>query len=87
MSCGNHHETDCSDVLDRLYSYLDAEIRSDDPVDVGKIQHHLDECAPCLREYDIEVILKQLVRRACASDCAPTELRVRIMARISAARA
>ena len=26
MSCGNPHETDCSEVLDHLYEYLDHEM-------------------------------------------------------------
>ena len=29
MSCGNPHETPCSEVLDRVYWYLDGEISDD----------------------------------------------------------
>jgi mycothiol system anti-sigma-R factor len=83
MSCGDPHETDCSEVLDRVYEYLDGEL---DAFAVGKISQHLDECAPCLSEYDLDVVLKQLVRRTCGGDCAPEELRTRIMLTIREVR-
>ena len=82
MSCGNHHDTDCREVLDRVYEYLDSEVTSDD---LRRIRVHLEECGPCLAEYDLENALKALVRRTC-QDQAPAELRVRIMARITQAR-
>lgn len=82
MSCGKHHDVDCREVLDRVYEYLDAEVTTDD---VRKIRQHLDECGPCLAEYDLENSLKALVRRTC-QDQAPAELRVRIMARITQVR-
>jgi mycothiol system anti-sigma-R factor len=82
VSCGNHHDTDCREVLDKVYEYLDAEVTPDD---VAKIRQHLDECAPCLREYDIEDHLKALVRRSC-HESAPADLRTRIMLRITQVR-
>lgn len=82
MSCGKPHETDCSDVLDRVYEYLDAEMTAHD---VAKIRVHLEECAPCLRQYDLENVLKALVRRSCR-DAAPADLRIRIMMRITEIR-
>ena len=82
MSCGHHHDTDCREVLDRVYEYLDAEVT---PQDVAKIRQHLDECGPCLAEYDLEHALKALVRRSCC-EVAPAELRVRIMTRITQIR-
>ena len=48
------------------------------------IQHHLDECSPCLREYGIEQEVKALVARCCGSDRAPAELRDRLRAKLSA---
>lgn len=83
MSCGNPHETDCSEVLERVYEYLDGEL---DTHAFGKIQQHLDECGPCLSEYDLDVVLKKLVRRSCGGDCAPEELRTRIMLKIREVR-
>lgn len=83
MSCGNPHETDCREVLERVYQYLDGEL---DDHTVGKIQQHLDECRPCLSEYDLDVVLKALVRRSCGGECAPEQLRARIMLQITEVR-
>ncbi|MGL5856905.1 MAG: mycothiol system anti-sigma-R factor [Angustibacter sp.] len=83
MSCGDPHETDCGEVLDRIYEYLDRELTE---ADYGKIRQHLHECGPCLREHDLDVALKTLVRRCCQSDVAPDELRLRILARITKVR-
>ena len=68
MSCGNHHDTDCSEVLQRVYEYLDGEMGPDDR---SHIRQHLEECGPCLREYDLDQMLKALVRRSCAGEAAP----------------
>jgi mycothiol system anti-sigma-R factor len=83
VSCGNPHETDCSEVLERVYQYLDGEL---DVHVVGKIRQHLDECGPCLSEYDLDVVLKALVRRSCGGECAPDQLRTRIMLQITEVR-
>ena len=82
MSCGNHHDTDCREVLDRVYEYLDGEMG---PGDLTKIRVHLEECGPCLREYDLDEALKALVRRSCCEQ-APSGLRERIMVRITEVR-
>ena len=47
MSCGKPHQVPCSEVLARLYTYLDGEIEDNG---YAKIREHLDECGPCLRE-------------------------------------
>ena len=83
MSCGKPHETPCNEVLAELYSYLDQEL---DPPGRAKIRQHLDECGPCLREYGLEEVVKQLVYRCCRDDKAPTGLRVKVMARIQEIR-
>ena len=83
MSCGNPHETDCREVLDRVYEYLDGEMTDHD---VDKIRQHLHECAPCLTEYDLDVALKALVRRSCGCESAPDDLRARIMVKITQVR-
>lgn len=84
MSCGNPHETKCSEVLDRVYEYLDGEMGEHD---VAKIRQHLEECRPCLSQYDIDLALKALLRRSCTCEAAPEELRTRIMVRITEVRA
>ncbi len=83
MSCGNPHETPCTEVLERVYSYLDGEL--DDPGH-AKIRQHLDECGPCLREYGLEEVIKQLVHKYCGYDAVPAELRAKVMTRIQQIR-
>ncbi len=83
MSCGDPHETPCSDVLEAVYLYLDGEQQGEDR---EHIRIHLDECAPCLRQYGLEQAVKALVARCCGSDPAPDELRLRVMSRIQEVR-
>jgi mycothiol system anti-sigma-R factor len=64
MSCGNHHDTDCSEVLAEVWLFLDHEC------DDGRrrlLAQHLDECEPCLSEYGIDEKLKRLL--AAKSPC------------------
>ena len=75
MSCGNHHETDCSEVLAEVWLFLDHEC---DEKRRELLAQHLDECAPCLREFGIEQEFKALVRRRCGGDAPPSGLRERI---------
>lgn len=84
MSCGNPHETNCSEVLSRVYEYLDGELGEHDVV---KIRQHLEECRPCLSQYDLDLALKALLRRSCSCEAAPEDLRTRIMIRITEVRA
>ena len=82
MSCGDPHETDCSEVLEKVYLYLDQEDAADDH---DQIRIHLDECSPCLRQYGLEQAVKALVARCC-SDPAPVDLRERVLLRIQQVR-
>ncbi|HTS96276.1 MAG TPA: mycothiol system anti-sigma-R factor [Streptosporangiaceae bacterium] len=84
MSCGKPHDVPCSEVLARLYYYLDGEIEHQGH---DQIRQHLDECGPCLREYGLEEAVKRLVHKCCASEAAPSELRVKVLGRIQAVRA
>jgi mycothiol system anti-sigma-R factor len=79
MSCGNHHETNCSDVLDRIYEYIDHEMGDDD---CETVKTHLDECSPCLAEFGLEQTVKALVQRSCGCDAAPEQLRGKILSKI-----
>ena len=83
MSCGKPHETPCTEVLDRVYGYLDGEL---DDLDCAKIRQHLDECGPCLREYGLEEVVKKLVHKHCGSDLVPSDLRSRVLTRIQQVR-
>jgi mycothiol system anti-sigma-R factor len=81
MSCGDHHETDCSEVLAEVWLYLDQEC---DCERRKLLQHHLDECRPCLEQYGISVQLKALLARKCGGEQAPLELRQRLRDSIQA---
>jgi mycothiol system anti-sigma-R factor len=84
MSCGKPHEVPCSEVLARVYSYLDGEL--EDPGYV-RIREHLDECGPCLREYGLEELVKRLVHKCCGHETVPSELRAKVLTRIASVRA
>ena len=83
MSCGEPHETPCSEVLEAVYLYLDGEQDSENH---EKVRLHLDECSPCLRQYGLEQAVKVLVARCCGSDPAPIDLRDRVLVRIKQVR-
>jgi mycothiol system anti-sigma-R factor len=84
MSCGKPHDVPCSEVLARVYSYLDGEIEDKS---FAQIRQHLDECGPCLREFGLEEAVKRLVQKCCGSEAAPTGLRTKVLVRIQAIRA
>lgn len=83
MSCGNHHDTPCRDVLDAAFFYLDGEM-SDGSIRKA-IAIHLEECGPCLEEMSILRRLKQLVSCSC-SETAPDTLRDAIRGQITQLR-
>lgn len=83
MSCGDPHETDCSEVLDHLYEYLDREMPDSD---CEKFKEHFDECSPCFEKYGLEQEVKKLVKRCCGQDDVPTDLRAKVMSRIEVIR-
>ncbi len=78
MSCGSPHDKDCSEVLERVFFFIDNELST---ADCSEIQHHLDECGPCLQKYDLERTVKTLVQRSC-SEHAPQTLRDKVLLRI-----
>ena len=65
---------DCNEALRTLYSFLDGELT---PERRAAIQHHLDECSPCLEAFDFEAELKIVVARCCRDEV-PDHLRQRI---------
>jgi anti-sigma factor (TIGR02949 family) len=83
VSCGKPHEVPCSEILDRVYSYLDGEM---DQVSYEQVKVHLEECGPCLREYGLEDVIKRLVRRHCGHEQVPTDLRQKVLTRIELVR-
>jgi mycothiol system anti-sigma-R factor len=83
MSCGSPHEVDCSEVIEQVYLYLDGEI---DDAARHKVREHLDECAPCLRQFGIEQEVKALVARCCGGDAAPDGMKERLIVRLQQVR-
>jgi len=81
VSCDGD-DADCAQALARVYEYLDGELGPDDLV---KIREHIDDCEPCLKQYDLDIALKALIRRSCR-ESAPADLRDRIMVKITEVR-
>jgi mycothiol system anti-sigma-R factor len=75
--------TDCTETVMRIFEFLDGEMSPDD---CRRMQTHLDECGPCLREYHVDQALKMVVKRSCGSETAPTELRTTILHRLTMVR-
>lgn len=82
MSCGDHHETDCSEVLAEVWLFLDHEC---DQTRRALLVAHLDECGPCLREYGLDEKLKKLLARKCGGEHAPDGLRDKLREQIRTA--
>lgn len=82
MSCGNHHETDCAEVLAAVWLFLDREC---DPARRALLAQHLDECGPCLHEFGIDEKLKQLLAAKCGGEHAPAGLKERLRQQIRVA--
>ncbi|ROO83185.1 mycothiol system anti-sigma-R factor [Actinocorallia herbida] len=79
MSCGNEHATPCSEVLAKVYTYIDGELAD---ASCAEVTEHLDECGPCLREYGLEEVVKKLVSKSCGCDPVPTDLKAKVLGRI-----
>jgi len=77
-NCGNN----CADALDRLWEYLDAELGAPD---AETVRAHLAECEGCLEEYDVDVVVKTIVKRGC-QEAAPDSLRLRIHEQLTVMR-
>jgi mycothiol system anti-sigma-R factor len=73
---------DCADCLERLYAYLDRELKPDE---VTEVRAHLDDCGGCEDNFVIEQRFLARVRDCCTGeegDKAPLELRTRIVTRL-----
>ena len=74
VGCGPG-SADCSQVLRDVWLFLDDEM---DQERRALVQHHLDECSPCLAEAGLEAKLKALLRTKCGGERAPQSLRERL---------
>jgi len=82
VSCGNHHDTDCAEVLAEVWLFLDHEC---DESRRALLAQHLDECGPCLAEYGLDEKLKKLLATKCGGDKAPPGLKDRLRRQIRVA--
>jgi anti-sigma factor (TIGR02949 family) len=82
MSCGNPHATPCDEVDAHLDEYLDKELSPDD---VALLEQHFRECPPCNSKYALALRIKLRMAKACGCS-APSELRSRVMRRITEIR-
>ena len=73
---------ECQEALDRLFEYIDGELT---PTELEHIGEHLKECPPCEAEHRINDKIKRRVS-ATGDECAPEELRARILETIRSAR-
>ncbi|GAA1083546.1 mycothiol system anti-sigma-R factor [Nocardiopsis metallicus] len=76
-------DTPCSEVLDKLYTYLDGELEEGNYTEV---KAHLEGCSPCLDEYGLEEAVKKLVAKHCGCDPVPLDLRDKVLGRLAQAR-
>jgi mycothiol system anti-sigma-R factor len=81
MSCGEAHETDCSEVLAEVWLLLDHECGEERD---AQLRRHLAECGPCLARYGLEEKVKTLLARSCSGDRAPDTLHQKLRERIRA---
>ena len=75
---GKARETPCTEVLNRVYGYIDGKI---DNVDCAKIRQQLDDPAPACASTAWRRRLKRLVAKHCGCDPAPADLRAKILVR------
>ena len=60
---------DCDDTrMQRIYEYLDGALTRED---LGEIKQHLDGCEECSEQYDLECLIRTMVKRSC-TESAPT---------------
>jgi mycothiol system anti-sigma-R factor len=80
MSCGNHHDMPCAEVLTVMYLYLDNE---ELPCAREIVTAHLGECSPCETQFGSEFLLKTLINRALCAEQAPPEVHSHIIMTIT----
>jgi mycothiol system anti-sigma-R factor len=74
---------DCAKAIEKVYLYLDGEIPD---TDGSALRAHIEDCAPCLREYGLEQQFKALVARSCGCDETPPDLRSKLLSRLREVR-
>lgn len=80
MSCGNHHDMPCAEVLAVMFLFLDNE---ELPCEREVVATHLVECPPCQSQFGSENLLKTLIARALCAQPAPQQVHTQIIASIT----
>src|SRR5699024_2476123 len=75
--------TPCSEVLEKLYTYIDGELEEGN---VDQVRKHLDECSPCLEEYGLEEAVKRSVSKNCSADPWRSDMNDNVSDRLTRAR-
>jgi mycothiol system anti-sigma-R factor len=65
----------CREAVEKLWQYLDRELDGESST---QLQDHLQECRECFSKAEFERALRELLRRSCAGEQAPPELRERL---------
>lgn len=73
---GPDGEVHCAEVLERVSVFIDHEL---DNASAQTVREHLAACEPCLDQFDVAEAVKQLVRRCCSGEQAPSALRLRVL--------
>lgn len=66
--------------MDSIYKYLDGALEQQD---FTEVRAHIENCTPCQSEHDLEIIIRDVVRRSC-DEKAPESLKDKILHRIEA---
>lgn len=77
---GSEEPVDCEETIERLYYYLDGELTEERRT---VIQHHLDDCSPCLDAFDFEMELRRVVAEKCR-ERVPESLMAKVRAALAA---
>lgn len=70
---------DCGDCLERLYTFLDTELSTEER---AAVRSHLERCHDCDGHFDLEARFLEQLRDCCTADVAPPVLRERVIARL-----
>lgn len=73
----------CDEALDKLFEFIDNELPD---TELHRIGEHLQDCPPCEAERRINEKIRSLTGKCAGGECAPEELRERILLTIKQAR-
>ena len=68
-------EIDCLEAIDKMYAYLDGELKDDESL--AKFKKHLGHCESCYSRSELEGILTQRIKES-GKDKTPEKLKSRL---------